>query len=387
MVDVIGVDVGFGFTKAYNGRGSVIFKSVLGESSEIQFHSNLKDDKDPAKNLHVTIDDKTFFIGEFAETQSSVRLFTLDQNKLLADFAKVLALTAIGMCSNDELQTVNVVSGLPVGFLKRDHQRLIELLKGKHRVVFHTKDGTRVTKKINIPRVKMMPQPLGSVFNLLMDDYGKIVDQNLVNKKIGVVDIGFRTTDYSVFDKLQYIERGSGTMDTGLSKSLNIIAGKLKKESGINIELYRLHDVPKKGALFIKGKEYNITNLKQKVYEHAATSIVADMNRLWVDDWDIEDILITGGGSRELIDYLSQSIDGNIIPVDLSKDSRINNVKGYYKFAKHEWGQLVPQTKMVSEPEEEKKETINEPVEEIKEKVEKEEPKTETRSRMGWLRK
>lgn len=378
MVDVIGVDVGFGFTKAYNGRKSVIFKSVLGESSEIQFHSNLKDDKDPSKNLHVTIDDKTFFIGEFAETQSSVRLFTLDQNKLLADYAKVLALTAIGLCCEEEIQTVNVVSGLPVGFLKRDHQRLIELIKGKHRVVFHTKDGTRVTKKINIPRVKMMPQPLGSVFNMLMDDFGKIVNQELVSKKIGVVDIGFRTTDYSVFDKLQYIERGSGTMDTGLSKSLNIIAGKLKKESGINIELYRLHDVPKKGALFIKGKEYNITNLKQKVYEHAASSIVGDMNRLWVDDWDIEAIIITGGGSRELLEYLKQSIDGNLIPVDSSKDSRVNNVKGYYKFAKHEWGQAIPQSQPVSEVPAEPKEVEEEVI------PEKVEPKPKS---MGWLRK
>jgi plasmid segregation protein ParM len=377
MVDVIGVDVGFGFTKAYNGKNSVIFKSILGESSEIQFHSNLKDDKDPSKNLHVTIDDKTFFIGEFAETQSSVRLFTLDQNKLLADYAKVLALTAIAMCSEDEIQTVNVVSGLPVGFLKRDHQRLIELIKGKHRVVFHTKDGTRVTKKINIPRVKMMPQPLGSVFNMLMDDYGKIVNQELVNKKIGVVDIGFRTTDYSVFDKLQYIERGSGTMDTGLSKSLNIIAGKLKKESGINIELYRLHDVPKKGALFIKGKEYNITNLKQKVYEHAASSIVVDMNRLWIDDWDIEAILLTGGGSRELLEFLQQSIDGNLIPIDTSLDSRVNNVKGYYKFAKHEWGQAIPQTQPTEVSPEPK--VVEEEV--IPAKVD-EKPKS-----MGWLRK
>ncbi|MCP3926385.1 MAG: ParM/StbA family protein [Desulfobacterales bacterium] len=379
MVDVIGVDVGFGFTKAYNGKGSVIFKSVLGESSEIQFHSNLKDDNDPSKNLHVTIDDKTFFIGEFAETQSSVRLFTLDQNKLLADYAKVLALTAIGLCNDDELQTVNVVSGLPVGFLKRDHQRLIELLRGKHRVVFHTKDGTRVTKKINIPRVKMMPQPLGSVFNLLMDDHGKIINQDLVSKKIGVVDIGFRTTDYSVFDKLQYIERGSGTMDTGLSKSLNIIAGKLKKESGINIELYRLHDVPKKGALFIKGKEYNITNLKQKVYEHAASSIVADMNRLWVDDWDIEAILITGGGSRELLEFLNQSIDGNVIPIDSTLDSRTNNVKGYYKFAKHEWGQMISQSQQVREVPKEEPELVEEPP-----KPESIENKPKS---MGWLRK
>ncbi len=33
----IGIDVGFGFTKATNGEEYVIFKSIIGEYADIQF--------------------------------------------------------------------------------------------------------------------------------------------------------------------------------------------------------------------------------------------------------------------------------------------------------------------------------------------------------------
>ncbi len=277
--------------------------------------------------------------------QSNVRQFTLNQDKLLNDFVKILSLTAAGLCLPKETNSVKVISGLPVGYLKRDHQRFIDILTGSHKITYNNSDGSGITKRINILNVKMMPQPLGSIFNILMNDNGQIVNKDLVKKKIGLVDIGFKTTDYTIFDNLQYIERGSLTMDTGISKSLNLIANKLRQESGVSIELYRLHDNFKNGVLSIKGKEYNINNLREKVYKHAASSIASDINRIWSDDWDMEAIILTGGGCRELAAYLQPLIDGNVLPIDLSADSRLNNVKGYYKFANHEWGQSQPPEK------------------------------------------
>ena len=37
---VIGIDIGFGFTKATNGRDAVIFKSIFGEASEFNLESS-----------------------------------------------------------------------------------------------------------------------------------------------------------------------------------------------------------------------------------------------------------------------------------------------------------------------------------------------------------
>lgn len=335
-MEVVGIDVGFGFTKAFNGRNSVVFKSVMGDSTQIQFRSSLGDDQDNS-NLHVTLDGKSYFIGSYAEQQSNVREFTLDQDKLLTDFVKVLALTAIGVCCENNA-SLNVVSGLPVGFLTKDYKRFADLLTGRHEIIFHHENKEDVTRRIHINKIQMIPQPIGSIFNLIMDDRGKITDQELSGQKIGVVDIGFRTTDFSIFDHLQYIERSSTTMDTGISKCFSVIASKLRQESGVNIELYRMFSFIESGAIKIRGREYNISSLKKRVYTHAAAAIAADVNRLWEEDWDLDFIILSGGGSMELAPFLQPLIQGNVVPIANGVDARLNNVRGYLKFARYKWG-------------------------------------------------
>lgn len=335
-MEIVGIDVGFGFTKAYNGKNSVIFKSIIGEATDIQFHSVLGDDSSTS-NLHISLDDKSYFLGSYAELQSNIREFTLDQEKLLENFFKILAVTAAGLCT-DTPAPIQIVTGLPVGYLKRDSKRLKEIITGVHLLTFHHPDGKDVIKKIHIDKIHVIPQPIGSIFNLIFDEQGRIIDKALAGQKLGVVDIGFKTTDFSIFDHLRYIERGSSTMDTGISKCFSVIAGKLRQESNINVELFRMFKFIEAGMIKIKGKEYNISNLKKRVYTHAAAAIVSDLNRLWENDWDIDSIILSGGGSVELAEYLMSGIEGNIIPIPKAIDARFNNVQGYCKFGRYKWG-------------------------------------------------
>jgi len=334
-MEIVGIDVGFGFTKAYNGKNSVIFKSLIGDATDIQFRSVLGEDSSTS-NLHISLDNKSYFIGSYAELQSNIREFTLDQEKLIEHFVKILAITAAGICT-DTSAPIHVVSGLPVGYLKRDSQKLKSLIQGVHEITFHNGNGNDTTKKINIDKVHIIPQPIGSIFNLIFDEQGNISDTGLATQKLGVVDIGFKTTDFSIFDHLQYIERGSSTMDTGISKCFSVIANKLRQESSINIELYRMFKFIESGMIKIKGKEYNLSNLKKRVYTHSASAIASDLNRLWENDWDIDSIILSGGGGAELSEFLRPNIVGNVIPVPNSIDARFNNVQGYCKFGRYKW--------------------------------------------------
>jgi plasmid segregation protein ParM len=335
-MEIVGIDVGFGYTKAYNGKNSVIFKSLMGDATSIQFRSFLGDDSSTS-NLHITLDGKSYFLGSYAEQQSNIREFTLDQKKLIEDFVKIFAIAAAGICV-DKPGPINVVSGLPVGYLKRDTKKFKKMIKGSHEITFHNRDGDDVTKKVTIDKIHIIPQPIGSIFNLIFDENGIIKNKDLATQKLGVVDIGFKTTDFSIFDHLQYIERGSTTMDTGISKCFSIIANKLRQESNINIELYRMFKVIESGMIKIRGKDYNISNLKKRVYTHAASTIASDLNRLWENDWDIDSIILSGGGSVELSKYLTPNIEGNVISIGKNVDARFNNVQGYCKFGRYKWG-------------------------------------------------
>ncbi|TWI71763.1 plasmid segregation protein ParM [Desulfobotulus alkaliphilus] len=335
-MEIIGIDVGFGFTKVTNGRKSLCFKSVLGETTDIQFSTGLGN-REIVDNLHVSVDGKGYFIGDFAIAQSSVRQFTLDQERLLEDFLPVLSLTAAGLFAETGI-TLNVVTGLPVVFLKQDYEKMIKAMSGKHQLVYHWPDGSRESRDVTIHAVQIMPQPLGTVFGVLMDENGRLVNRGMADKKIGVVDIGFRTTDFLVFDRMSYVERSSSTVDMGMSRSFMAISEKLKRESGVQVELYRLYEAVEKGAIQIRGKEYHIANLRDRVFARAAEELAGEIGRLWSDEWDMHGVILTGGGSQALASFLAPKLEIPVLPaLEKVSDPRFYNVDGYLRFGKSRW--------------------------------------------------
>jgi plasmid segregation protein ParM len=354
-MEVLGIDIGFGFTKATNGKETMIFKSIFGDASEIQFWADFGESA-PTDHIHVTIDGKSYFVGDLAEQQSSVLNFTLDQERLIADYVRILALTVAGLFFNNNSHInvpINVVSGLPIGYFKQNHERFNEILTGHHRVTYHSHNGNKVTREIYINKVRMLPQPLGSILNQLMNDEGKIVDGDLASQKVGVVDIGFRTTDFTILDNLRYIDRGSRTVDAGISKGFSVISNKLREKCGVSVELYRLYKAAEEGTIKMRGHGFSFEKIRDQVYSQLASSIANDLDRLWADDWDIDTIILTGGGCRELAKYLHPLITGNVVPVDSNSDPRLNNVLGYAKYGKYIWGEAVkenPAAKSAGEP-------------------------------------
>ncbi len=344
-MDVLGLDIGFGFTKATDGKEFMMFKSILGDATEIQFRSELEAGSS-TNSLHITLDGNSFFIGDFAEQQSFDRQFTLDQERLITDFVKILSLTVAGRFSGQE-GPLHVVSGLPVGYFKNNHKRFASILTGKHAITYHKVDGKALTKNIFIQKIRMMPQPLGSFFNILLNDKGKMVNIELTKKKVGVIDVGFRTTDITIFDKLRYVERASTTLDFGISKCFSVLANKLREKSTVNVELFRLYSAAHKGMIRIRGQEYNLSEIRDQVYCQLATAIAGEANRLWADEWDLDSIILTGGGSIALGKYLSSHIIGNVVSIEQGMDARLNNVQGFYKYGKYIWGETILRTPQV----------------------------------------
>ena len=335
-MQVLGVDIGFGFTKATDGRQYQIFKSVVGESTEIQFNEPLLQANAPYAR-HIEVGGEGYFLGELAEAQSRGRGFTLDQSQFLQKYAQTLALgaTAPLISGNDP---VRIVTGLPISFYRKYKDTLTQLLQQRHSFNLIKPNGEREEKVISVERVRVIPQPFGSMFNLMLNDIGKPASQRFVTEKIGIIDVGFRTADYTVSDKTRYSERGSQSSDAGISLAFSAIANALMEKSGVSVELYRLYDAVGEGSIKIKGKRYDITKLVQQAFSGLASRIATEVNRLWADDWDIDAVVLTGGGGAVLAPYLQSLIEGELIPVPADQDARLNNVTGYYKYGMHVWG-------------------------------------------------
>ncbi len=344
-MEILGIDIGFGFTKATNGKQELVFKSVLGEATDIQFRETMIAGGEVKENhLQIEVDDKSYFVGELAERQSNVRFFTLDQAQFVSKFAKVFALAATGQMVKGFVP-VNLVTGLPIGSYQKHKDELAKLLVGEHKITLVDADGKQEEKTISINKVRVVPQPFGSLFNLMLNDLGEMGDKRLINDKIGIIDVGFRTSDYTISDKMRYSERGSRTTDSGIARAFNVIATKLRENSGVNVELYRLYEAIDSGSIKIRGKVYDLKSLTDQVFSQLATSIANEVDRLWVDDWDIDSMIITGGGGAVLEKYLRPLLNGEIMETDPEQDMRLYNVYGYRKFGRHLWarGNTPPQ--------------------------------------------
>jgi plasmid segregation protein ParM len=344
-VDILGIDIGFGFTKATDGKQHLVFKSVLGEATDIQFRDEIIAAPEVNdQHLQVEVDGKAYFVGELAERQSNVRYFTLDQAQFINKFAKVFALAAAAQLVKGFVP-VNLVTGLPIGYYRQYKDELAKILVGEHKVTLVDDSGKREEKSILVNKVRVVPQPFGSLFNLMLNDLGEMGDKRLVKDKIGIIDVGFRTSDYTISDKMRYSERGSRTTDSGVARAFNVIATKLRENSGVNVELYRLYDAIDSGSIKIRGKVYDLKTLTDQVFTQLATSIANEVDRLWVDDWDIDAMVITGGGGAVLAKYLKPLLNGVIMETDPEHDMRLYNVFGYRKFGQHLWarGNTPPQ--------------------------------------------
>jgi len=345
MDTIIGIDIGFGFTKATDGKSFQVFKSIYGEAIDFQFkESLLNSSTQQDEHLQVDIDDTSYFVGELAERQSSNRHFTLDQTQFIAASTKILALAAISRFISSEKQSFKIVVGLPIGHYREYKSELTSMLRQSHHIATTDSKGERKELLIGINDVKVIPQPIGSVMDRLLNDTGKCADQRFAQEKIGVIDIGFRTTDYTISDKARYSERGSLTTQNGISKAFETIANKLKDSCGVNVELYRLFDAIETGSIKIRGKGYDLRKITQVAFQQLATNIASDANRLWSDDWDMDAIMITGGGGSILASHLQPLLEGVIVPIEQDLDYRLHNVRGYLKYGRNIWTKPAPDT-------------------------------------------
>ena len=335
-MEVIGLDIGFGYTKCTNGSRFLVFKSVYGDAPEAQFREQLLTEDAEEEHLQMELDGRAYFVGELAERQSQERYFTLDQAQFVSEFTRVLAVCALSRMVERQ-DPVKLVVGLPIGHYVRHRNDLATILKGQHNVTVISRDGQRTETVVRVADLRVVPQPFGTVMNLMLNDVGEVKDKRFLQQKIGVIDIGFRTADFTIADGARYSERGSLTTESGISRAFATVAAKLQETSGVNVELYRMFDAVDRGTIRIHGKRYDLKRITEQAFAHLAGKIASDANRLWASDWDLDAIVISGGGGAMLAPFLVPQLKGEVLALEPGKDARMNNVRGYAKYAKRLW--------------------------------------------------
>jgi plasmid segregation protein ParM len=332
FISNVGIDLGYGFLKATNGSRDIFFPSVVGLGADLAYHSELSLYTQEEDNLVVEIGGARYFVGSLAVRQSEIAARSLAEDRPGDWSARVLFLTALSLVVDGPTAHANIVTGLPPAHYRLYRDALADIMLGEHRVVLQS--GPRPAEKvIVVDNVRVVPQPFGTVFDLFLDRAGTVQQPDLAASRVGVIDIGFRTTDLVVADRLDYVERLSVTTTTGLATAYALIADALQREFGITRENYELDGIVMSGHLRLGGKVHDISQVRDDAFRQVARKIMTEVDSVWQKD-DLDVVYVTGGGGQALAGFLLEALpNGALVP-----GAQAANVHGYWKLSNKLFG-------------------------------------------------
>jgi plasmid segregation protein ParM len=323
----VGIDLGYGFLKCRSASRHFVLPSVIGTARTLAYRSELSGYTGAEDNLVVETDGVRYFIGTMAVRQSEVAARSLAEDRPGDPAARVLFRTALGLLAEAGTSTFNVVTGLPPVYFRAYRDGLEAMMRGEHRVVLSGGEHP-VDRVFHVASVRVIPQPFGTLFDLLLDEGGSPQNVDLAEARVGICDVGFRTADCVVADRLEYIDRDSFSTTCGMAAAYALIAQRLQRELGVTKSNYELDGVVRSGRLRVGGQSHDISEIRDDAFRAVAEKIVTEIRSQWpVRDLDV--IYLSGGGAEALAGTLLSSFDTAV----LAADAQGANVRGYWKLA------------------------------------------------------
>lgn len=332
----IGLDLGYGYVKGVNEKGrQVLFPSLVGNAYDRVlaglFGSN---NNDRISNMHVVImngSNEEYFVGELARREGKNVSYAFDEDKVNHPNTRALLTASCLLLLQEEEVPVHIVTGLPLEQYVHKKEEFKNMLKDfKVMACFKGDERVRVVK---FEKVTVFPQAAGAVYYAVVDDLQKYL---VKGSYIGLVDIGFKTTDFIVFmveDKLILREDMSGTIEVGMSALNNAVDKIFTQRTGSKIDISELIRLITDGRIFYKGKELDFTKEINALRGEIARVIKDKIKLIWGNKLDFfNTVFLAGGGAKELMPYMKDLYENTL----LIKDAQFANAKGFLKVAELE---------------------------------------------------
>jgi plasmid segregation protein ParM len=285
---IIGVDVGYTYTKTATKEGTDIFQSTVKEGS-----------LDINKSITIEYQGKEFTIGEKGS-------YSVDLNKTQDETFQLCLYTATAKAIQHSSGEINLVTGLPVAYYSKQKQFLKDSLEGKD---IFLKYNSR-HKVFNINRCLVFPQSAG-----LFTIYPEMFEHDTL-----IIDIGGMTVDVSYFEGLKLIKYATYPM--GMLKLYGEIIQSINSEHAVNLELLDAEKIIQEG-IEIEGETVNIESLIQKHAEDILRPIKLEF------PYKTTRKAFIGGGAAALQEYL---------PGPVRKESIFDNARAFYKIGVEKFG-------------------------------------------------
>lgn len=287
----VAVDVGYGYTKAVMPGKQVCFASAVAPAPA----DDLRGALGRAVEMPLVIDGERRVVGEAALAVGGQRPWATDA-AARADYVRLVAasLVRLGVPAGD----VQLYVGVPLGYYREQREPLRALLEG--RTIRAGQDGGAIAQ-YRIVSVRVLPQGLGAYATAVHDH------PDLRRQPVGVVDIGYRTTDFVIVrhgpagaEPVKY-----GSTDIGVQAVADYCRARLR-EQGVPADVGRVEQTLEapEPVIVYRGRRYELPVAEAE--KAVADRIAEAVQHAWADDLDyLHAVLLTGGGGRKLHAHFS----------------------------------------------------------------------------------
>lgn len=322
--------------------------------------------KNPLEGIHVKVhspalkeNNAIYRVGSLATKSSNTTELDPGSSKSEEDQTLVMLFTTLALDAvreeNNELfqRKQNVVdakytlgTGLPLREAKegKDAGYRSKLMGSVHQVEFLvTPQYQGLVVNIQFEEVKVYPEGFAAFINLVMDNDLKIINKELVDKRIIIQDIGGLSTDIAVIKNRNVDDDKAQGYNLGVSESLEQIRDEILSKYGVELDSRRdvVDIITKKNDrnhIMVKGSRTSVHDITDRVLLELAKRQYRLLRSTWQKNSQTEICYFVGGGSYVLKDYLktlNNNLDGyNIDFFEDDKESIWMMANAYYKLIK-----------------------------------------------------
>lgn len=252
-------------------------------------------------------------------------------------------------------------TGLPLREVKegKDSGYRSKLVGSVHQVEFLVTpkyQGLKVNIKFN--EVKIYPEGFAAYINLVMDNQLKIINKDLIDKRILIQDIGGLSTDIAVIKNRNVDDDKAQGFNLGVSESLEAIREEIRSKHGVELDSRRdvVEIITRKNDrnhIMVKGSRTSVHDITDRILLELAKKQYRLLRNTWQKNSQSEICYFVGGGAHVLKDYiktLNNNLDGyNIEFFEDDKESIWMMANAYYKLIT-DYVRKVEKPKKAQEP-------------------------------------
>ena len=307
-MEVIGADIGYGFTKVVCKRAAIQYPSVVVERPFIPITIDVKDE---SQNEMVEYQGKCYLYGNRASKYSKKCIFAQRHTSFIETKTyEVLVKSTLGYADEGQLF---YVTGLPVCVFENEDIR----------EAYRKRISSLLSPEC---MVKLVPQGIGAFYHVVLDQYGNPVNRQYLFERCAVVDIGQYTTDIVVLDRMDVVE--SHTVTLGISVACESLIQEIQRQYQRELSMHEAAQILRKHRLIHSGEQINISGLVETILNNTFDLIfTAVIDRIGKGE-DMYAVVFAGGGSVVFEEKIKKIFKAAYFPLH----PVFANAYGYYKY-------------------------------------------------------